>query len=92
MEMVTPEAVWNCRIDTSGRIVLPRDVRSEKNWKPGDEVSICRMGDDLVIHRSEELLATLLEAFRESLPEDVDLVEELVAERRLEAAREAEDH
>lgn len=88
METVTPQEVWNCRIDSSGRIVLPKSVRTERNWNHGDQVALCRVGDEILLQRSDEMLAAMLSAFRAKIPDGVDLVEELIAERRAEAARE----
>ena len=37
---------WNCRIDTSGRIVLPQAIRTEKElrkWEPGFVAGMDRM-------------------------------------------------
>ena len=88
MEIGTPEEIWNCRIDSTGRIRLPKSMRSGQNWNAGDQISFCRIGEEIVLHRSERLLDDLVQAFRTQIPEGIDLVEELCAERREEAARE----
>lgn len=88
MQSGIPSDVWSCRIDTSGRIVIPHALRTEKSLKSGDEIAICKIGDDYLIRRNDEILEDLLAAFRASIPDGVDLVEELLAERRVEAARE----
>jgi bifunctional DNA-binding transcriptional regulator/antitoxin component of YhaV-PrlF toxin-antitoxin module len=92
MEQGIPSGVWNCRIDGSGRIVIPHLVRSEKSLKIGDEVSICKIGDDFIIRRKDEMMGHLLDLFRVDIPDGVSLVDELLAERRAEAAREEEGH
>ncbi len=92
MELGIPSDVWSCRIDTSGRIVIPHSVRSEKSFKTGDDVSICKVGNEFVIRRSDETLEQLLAAFRAKIPEGVSLVDELIAERRAEAMREEAGH
>lgn len=89
MEQGTPEEVWNCRIDTSGRILIPRAIRSSQELKSGDEIVICRRGDEFFIQRSDELLDYLLGAFRAGLDEGLDLVEELLEERKAEAQNDA---
>ncbi|MEO9933326.1 AbrB/MazE/SpoVT family DNA-binding domain-containing protein [Rhodopirellula bahusiensis] len=89
MELGTPEEVWNCRIDSSGRIMLPKAMRAERHWDFGDEISLCLVDDEVVLQRTEDVLETLVKAFRTQLPDDCNLVQELIDERRAEAAREA---
>ena len=67
-------------------------VRVEKSLKAGDDISICRVGSEFVIRRSDETLEQLLAAFRAKIPEGVNLVDELIAERRDEAEREEAGH
>lgn len=88
MDMGIPSDVWNCRVDTSGRIVIPHDVREVKHLKTGDQVSICKIGNEFVLRRNDEMLNQLLLAFRANIAEGVNLVDELIAERRAEAVRE----
>ena len=35
------------------RITIPKRIRAELNWTPGDELEIARRGKDVVISRCE---------------------------------------
>lgn len=80
--------VFRARVDASGRIVIPAESRLRKQLKEGDVLVVEE--DDAGVH-----LRTLDEAIRAAqayfqgvIPNDVRLVDELIAERRAEAARE----
>ncbi len=88
MEMGTTGEVWNCRIDTSGRIVIPQPVRAAKSLHAGDEISIVKVGDEFVMRTADETLEELLAAFRSKIPPGVSLVDELLEQRKAEAERE----
>ncbi len=76
------------RMGDNGRVVIPAAYRKALGLSPGDEI-ILRLGDGEVrlmsrmtaIKRAQELV-------RRYNPEGRNLVNELVAERRAEAARE----
>ncbi|MEP0344032.1 hypothetical protein [Rhodopirellula bahusiensis] len=69
--------------------MLPKAMRAERHWDFGDEISLCLVDDEVVLQRTEDVLETLVKAFRTQLPDDCNLVQELIDERRAEAAREA---
>lgn len=77
------------RINKQGRIVIPAECRAAAGLKPGDDLLIEPVGD------GELRLRTRLQAIKEAqaivaryLPPGRDLVQELIDERRDEAARE----
>jgi AbrB family looped-hinge helix DNA binding protein len=87
--------VWLCvmqaraRINPQGRIVIPSECRAAAGLKPGDELLIEAIGE------GELRLRTPARAIKEAqaivaryLPKGRDLVQELIDERRAEAARE----
>ena len=81
-------AAWSCRVDTSGRIVLPQALRAAKGLHQGDEL-IASFEDDAIILRTyEEAITRLQDLFCEGLDENRSLVDELIAERREQARRE----
>lgn len=84
MEGNQPE-LWNCRIDTSGRIVLPLPLRTEKQLKSGDELIVTVENGDMVLRTYNQVITRLQAQFSESVPDGVSLVQELIAERRREA-------
>ena len=81
------------KIDSAGRIVIPAEMRAAMLVKPGDTVT-ARVEDgefrivspDVALKRFQDLGRK----FREKNP-GVDLVEELITERRQEARRELEE-
>lgn len=77
------------RINQQGRIVIPAECRAAAGLKPGDLLLVEAVGE------GELRLRTATQAIKEAqalvarhIPKDRDLVAELIAERRAEAARE----
>jgi bifunctional DNA-binding transcriptional regulator/antitoxin component of YhaV-PrlF toxin-antitoxin module len=58
--------------------------------KPGDRLVARQDGDSIVLERRENLVKRLQARFAH-IPEDVSLVDELIAERQAEVARERDD-
>lgn len=79
------------KIDSAGRIVIPAEMRAAMMVKPGDMVTAevvkgeFRIVSPVVAIRRAQNLA------HELLPPGVSLVDELIADRREEARREAEE-
>ena len=77
-------------VGPQGRVVIPAQFREALGICPG-ETLIARVEDGrLVLETRENILARLQETFAQ-VPKDVSLVDELIAERREEARREAEE-
>ncbi|MEX0630213.1 MAG: AbrB/MazE/SpoVT family DNA-binding domain-containing protein [Chloroflexota bacterium] len=77
------------RVGPDGRILVPVELRRELGLQPGMPL-VARVEDDrLVLERRETVLRRLQSLFG-AIPEGVSLADELVAERRREAEREAE--
>lgn len=70
-----------------GRVVIPADVRKALRLAPGDELHLHVTGRRLVLERQQDAVAELRE-LGSKVPKSRSLVEELLAERRLEAATE----
>lgn len=77
------------RINPQGRIVIPAECRTAAGLKPGDDLLVEVVGE------GELRLRTRRQAIKEAqaivaryLPRGRDLVQELIDERRDEAARE----
>jgi len=75
------------QIGVQGRVVIPAALRKALNLKPGDRLLARRVGESLVLERREAVERRLRERFRH-VPEDVSLVDELIADRRAEAEKE----
>lgn len=76
------------QIGAQGRLVIPAKLRKALNLKQGDRLMGRKVGESLVFERREAIEKRLHDRFRH-IPKDVSLVDELIAERRAEAAREA---
>ena len=71
-----------------GRIVIPAAIRYALDILPG-ELLVARAEDGrLVLEKRDQILARLQDTFSQ-VSGDVSLVDELIAERREEARREA---
>jgi AbrB family looped-hinge helix DNA binding protein len=90
MQDLTPldAHVYRARIDRSGRIVLPQPVREDLQLAFGDEVLVVQTTDGYRIETPEQALRAAQDYLSSLVPPGVSIVDELLAERREEAARE----
>jgi bifunctional DNA-binding transcriptional regulator/antitoxin component of YhaV-PrlF toxin-antitoxin module len=63
-------------------------LRKALNLKPGDRLVARKVGESLVLERREAIEKRLQDRFRH-IPKEVGLVDELLAERRVAAVKEA---
>ncbi len=76
------------RLTQGGRIVIPAAYRKALGLNVGDEV-ILRLDDgELRLFTRLQAIRRAQELMRRYIPDDRSLVDELIAERRAEAARE----
>jgi AbrB family looped-hinge helix DNA binding protein len=81
-------ASW-ARIDQQGRIVIPVECRVAAGLKPGDELLVETVGEgELRLCTKEQALKKAQAIVARYVPKGHDLVQELIDERREEAARE----
>ena len=76
------------QIGAQGRVVIPAGLRKALKLKPGDRLVARKVGDSLVLERRETVERRLRERFRH-IPRDISLADELITERRAEAAGES---
>jgi bifunctional DNA-binding transcriptional regulator/antitoxin component of YhaV-PrlF toxin-antitoxin module len=76
-------------MDKHGRILIPAAIQQAMNAKAGDVLFLqCRKGE-LRIQSRMQRIAKAQALVRQYVPAGVSLVDELIAERRAEAKREA---
>lgn len=76
------------QLGAQGRLVIPAALRKALKLEPGDRLIARQVGDSLVLERRTALGKRLQDRFRH-IPVSVSLVDELIAERRVDAANEA---
>ena len=76
-------------VGPQGRIVIPAHIREALDIRPGQEL-IARVEDGRLVLETRERIIARLQATFANVPGGVSLVDELIAERREEARREAE--
>ncbi len=80
--------IW-ARVGKNGAIELPEAFRTALAIRAGDHVQLVLKDDAIRILTREAALRALTNDVRRYIPDGVSLVDELIAERRAEAAREA---
>lgn len=78
----------SAKIIKGGRLILPAEFRRQLDLKDGDRVTIEMVDDQLKISSQMAAVRRLQAKIAQYVPEGVSLSEELMAERKLEAARE----
>ncbi len=82
--------VWT-KLDSGGRIVIPAPMRKAMKLEPGDDVQVALVENELRIVGRDAAIARAQALVRKYVPGDVSLSDQLIAERRAEAAREDEE-
>lgn len=75
-------------LDSSGRLVIPREARELLELEPGGSVHLRLVPEGLLISTRARALARAQALVSQFVPEGRSLVDELIAERRAEAAKE----
>ena len=76
------------KIGKGGRIVVPAKYRKALDLKPGDDVILVLEDGEVRITTLPRVIQRAQEIVRRYIPEGRSLVDELIRERRDEAARE----
>jgi AbrB family looped-hinge helix DNA binding protein len=77
------------RIASGGRVVIPADFRNALGVETGDDMVIELNGDELRLRSRQPAIRRVQALVRKYIPDDGrSLADELIAERREEAARE----
>jgi AbrB family looped-hinge helix DNA binding protein len=86
-----PSMVQTVEIGAGGRVVIPAVMRNALGMKVGDRVTMRVDDNEVRIYTFREASRKASAILRKFIPDGVSLVDELIAERRLEAKRELED-
>ena len=78
------------RVAANGRLSVPAKQRKQLGLENGGLVVLRVEGDDLHIRPVRAVLAELQERVRRALPDSHDVVDRFIADRRKEAANDAQ--
>ncbi len=76
------------KVAEGGRVVIPAEYRKQLGLRAGDNVILQLDDGEIRLYTVREAIRRAQEMVRRYVPEGVSLVDELIAERRAEAARE----
>ena len=80
---------YTVRVEQSGRILIPADVRKQMNLKEGESTVILSVDETGIrVSTRKQALERVRAKVRKYVPERVSLADELIADRRQEAAEE----
>ena len=82
---------YHAKVIAGGKIVIPAELRRALGVKDGDTLIIDQEDGRLIIQTYSAMVRRVQDSIREYVPQGVSLVDELIAERRAEAAKEEED-
>ncbi len=78
-------------VGVGGRFVIPAAMREALGIKVGDRLTVQLEDNELRIYTFEEGLRRVRAMIRRHVPEGISLVDELIADRRREAAEELKE-
>ena len=91
-EQVDEEESGKIRVQTNGSVVIPASLLEGAGFKPGDRVlSFVKGNGEIHLLSRLSAIRRAQELVRKYVPEGVDLVDELIADRRREAEKEGWD-
>jgi AbrB family looped-hinge helix DNA binding protein len=82
---------YHAKVIAGGKIVIPAELRRALGVKDGDTLIIDQEDGRLIIQTYSAMVRRVQDSIREYVPQGVSLVDELIADRRAEAAKEEED-
>ena len=87
-ESLQPPHIFLLKLDPSGRVVLPHPLREKLHVAQGDDIVLIEDGDSFRLETPEQSLRQAQAYFRSLVPPGTSVVDELLAERRIETAGE----
>ena len=83
--------VYRSRVDKSGRVAIPAELRSEFGLAAGSAILVIKDNEGVHLESPAHALRSLQQYFKQLVPAGVSLVDELIAERRQEALKESRE-
>jgi AbrB family looped-hinge helix DNA binding protein len=80
--------IIHAKLDSAGRLLVPAELRESLGLKPGGSVVLEVQDGVLRIVSQRQVMREAQAVLRRYVPAGVSLVDELIAERRREAAKE----
>lgn len=87
----SPPTVQTVELGAGGRLVIPAPMRAALGVKIGDRLTVRLEGNELRIYTYAQGIRRIQEMVRKYVPDEVNAVDDFLAERRQEAARELKD-
>lgn len=91
LEVVKKKLEARARLNESGRVVLPKEIREFLGAEPGDVLFFTEDGDGVRIETQKRRLRQIQAHMMSLVGPGVSLVDELIAERREEFRKEMEE-
>lgn len=86
-----PPTVVHSKLGAGRRVAIPAELCQQYQLNPGDPVVLESSENGITIRSYADVLREIQEYFRDDAPRDTLLSDELIAERRREAAMESRD-
>jgi AbrB family looped-hinge helix DNA binding protein len=84
------ETIYQSKVDASGRISLPAEIRASLGVEVGDFVIVKQEGSSIEILTPMQAVRKAQKYFQKLVPPGVSLADEIIQEHRDEVARESE--
>lgn len=80
---------YQAQLGARGRLVLPAELRARHGWREGDQLRLIEDEDGTIrLLSAQEAVRQIRGMYAHLAPPGVSVVDQLIADRRAEAARE----
>jgi bifunctional DNA-binding transcriptional regulator/antitoxin component of YhaV-PrlF toxin-antitoxin module len=83
--------VYRAKLNREGRMFVPLACRNQAGLQPGQEVLLKVTPEGVLLYTHDQAVKRLQDWCASHIPTDVSLVDELIGDRRAEAAKEASE-